>query len=116
MEELGFGYEDISESNPNVVYASASGYGSSGPYESRPRQGPLIQALSDLRDMTGRHDDPPTAAGTFIADELSALFIALHIMIALYYREQTGEEQKIEVSLLSSMIAGMCQEVIERQT
>jgi len=66
--------------------------------------------------MTGRHDDPPTAAGTFIADELSALFIALHIMIALYYREQTGEEQKIEVSLLSSMIAGMCQEVIERQT
>ena len=111
MEKLGFGYEDVREYNPDVVYASGSGYGSSGPYETRPGQDLLIQAMSGLMDATGRRDDPPTAAGTFVADQLSALFIALHVVIALYHREQTGQGQKIEASLLNSMIAGMCQEV-----
>lgn len=111
MEKLGFGYEDVCEYNRDVVYASASGYGSSGPYESRPGQDLLIQAMTGLMDATGRRDDPPTAAGTFVADQLSALFIALHVVIALYHREQTGTGQKIEASLLNSMIAGMCQEV-----
>jgi crotonobetainyl-CoA:carnitine CoA-transferase CaiB-like acyl-CoA transferase len=67
--------------------------------------------MSGLMDSTGRRDDPPTAAGTFVADQLSALFIALHVVVALYHREQTGEGQKIEASLLNSLIAGMCQEV-----
>jgi|AntDeeMinimDraft_5_1070356.scaffolds.fasta_scaffold03839_3 crotonobetainyl-CoA:carnitine CoA-transferase CaiB-like acyl-CoA transferase len=111
MEKLGFGYEDVREYNPDVVYASGSGYGSSGPYADRPGQDLLIQAMSGLMDSTGRRDDPPTAAGTFVADQLSALFIALHVVVALYHREQTGEGQKIEASLLNSLIAGMCQEV-----
>ncbi|MFA9517889.1 CaiB/BaiF CoA transferase family protein [Halopenitus sp. H-Gu1] len=111
MEKLGFGYEDVREYNPDIVYASASGYGSSGPYENRPGQDLLIQALSGLMSATGRRDDPPTAAGTFIADQLSALFMALHVVIALYHRDQTGQGQKIEASLLNSLIAGMCQEV-----
>jgi crotonobetainyl-CoA:carnitine CoA-transferase CaiB-like acyl-CoA transferase len=111
MEKLDFGYEDVREYNPDVVYASASGYGSSGPYESRPGQDLLIQAMTGLMDATGRRDDPPTAAGTFVADQLSALFIALHVVVALYHREQTGQGQKIEASLLDSMIAAMCQEV-----
>jgi crotonobetainyl-CoA:carnitine CoA-transferase CaiB-like acyl-CoA transferase len=111
MAKLGFGYEDVCEYNPDIVYASASGYGSSGPYADRPGQDLLIQALSGLMASTGRRDDPPTAAGTFVADELSALFMALHIVIALYHREQTGEGQKVQASLLNSMIAGMCQEV-----
>lgn len=111
MERLGFGYENVREYNPDIVYASASGYGSTGPYKDRPGQDLLIQALSGLMNVTGRRRDPPTAAGTFIADELSALFTVLHVVIALYHREQTGEGQKIETSLLNSMIAGMCQEV-----
>lgn len=111
MERLGFGYEDVREYNPSIVYASASGYGSTGPYEDRPGQDLLVQALSGIMKTTGRRGDPPTAAGTFVADELSALFTVLHVVIALYYREQTGEGQRIESSLLNSMIAGMCQEV-----
>lgn len=111
IEKLGFGYEEVCEYNPDVVYASGSGYGSSGPYESRPGQDLLIQALSGLMDSTGRRDDPPTTAGTFVADQLSALFIALHVVIALYHREQTGQGHKIEASLLNSMITTMRQEV-----
>lgn len=111
MESLGFGYEDVREYNPDIVYASASGYGETGPYRDRPGQDLLIQGLSGLAKHTGQQTEPPTAAGTFVADELSALLIAMHIVIALYYREQTGEGQKIEANLLDSMVAGMCQEV-----
>lgn len=111
MESLGFGYDDVCEYNPDIVYASASGYGETGPYRDRPGQDLLIQGLSGLAKHTGKDSAPPTAAGTFAADELSALLIAMHIVIALYYREQTGEGQKIEANLLNSMVAAMCQEV-----
>jgi len=111
MEKFGLGYDDVREVNENIVYVSASGFGSDGPYVDRPGQDLLLQAQSGLASYTGRKDDPPTPVGTAIVDEHSATLIALNTMFALFYRERTGEGQKVETNLLNASIDFQCQEV-----
>lgn len=110
MDRLGLSYESVREINPEIVYVSASGYGSDGPYRDRPGQDLLIQAESGLAAITGRSQDPPTPNGTYVADELSANLMAFHTVLALFHRERTGQGQKVEGNLLDSLIDAMCQE------
>lgn len=111
MEKLGLGYEDFREVNPGIVYASASGYGSTGPYKDRPGQDMLAQALSGLMRITGRKDDPPMACGVGVSDEVSGLYLTIAILAALEHRRQTGEGQRVEVDLLSCTMAAQQQEL-----
>jgi crotonobetainyl-CoA:carnitine CoA-transferase CaiB-like acyl-CoA transferase len=111
MERLGLGYEDFREANPGIVYASASGYGRTGPYRERPGQDMLAQALSGLMRITGRRDDPPTACGVGISDEVSGLHLVIAILAALEHRRSTGEGQRVEVDLLSCTVAAQQQEL-----
>ena len=112
MERLGFGFERLSELNPRLVYCSASGYGSRGPYVKRPGQDLLIQALSGLAAHTGRASDPPTPIGTSICDAMAAMMVACGILAALQARTHTGKGQKVEVDLLSTALAAQCQEAV----
>lgn len=111
MERLGFGYEEVSDRHPGLVYASASGYGSEGPYMDRAGQDLLVQALSGLAAQTGRQDDPPTPLGTMGIDFYAAMNLATGILAALHHRERTGEGQKVEASLLDAAIHLQSQEV-----
>jgi crotonobetainyl-CoA:carnitine CoA-transferase CaiB-like acyl-CoA transferase len=112
MERLGFGFERLSELNARLVYCSASGYGSRGPYVKRPGQDLLIQALSGLAANTGRASDPPTPIGTSICDAMAAMMVACGILAALQARTHTGKGQKVEVDLLSTALAAQCQEAV----
>lgn len=111
MEKFDLGYEDIRDVNPEVVYVSASGFGSDGPYVDRPGQDLLLQAMSGLASNTGRKDDPPTPVGTSVVDEHSATLIALHTMFALFHRERTGEGQRVDANLLNAALDFQCQEL-----
>lgn len=111
MERLGLGYEDIREVNENVIYVSASAYGSSGPYVDRPGQDLLYQAMTGLTAITGRKDEPPTPGGTVFVDEHSATLIAYYTVAALFHKERTGKGQKLEASLLDSAVDFMSQEI-----
>lgn len=111
MEKFGLGYEDVIDVNENIVYVSASGFGADGPYADRPGQDILAQAMSGLAANTGRSQDPPTPAGSFICDAHSANTIALHTVVALFQRELTGEGQKIETNLLNAGIDFQTQEI-----
>jgi len=111
MEKLGLGYEDVREVNESIVYVDASGFGSSGPYEDRPGQDLLLQALSGMMSYTGTKSEPPVPAGTAVVDEHSATLIAFNTMIALFHRERTGEGQKVEANLMNAAIDMQCQEI-----
>jgi crotonobetainyl-CoA:carnitine CoA-transferase CaiB-like acyl-CoA transferase len=111
MDKLGLGYDKLSQINPSLVYASGSGYGSSGPYVTRPGQDLIIQGISGLAANTGRKGDLPVPLGSPIVDASTALTLALHIIIALYHRKVTGQGQKVEVSLFNTAIAVQCQEL-----
>ncbi len=110
MDRLGLGYARIREVNPRIVYGSATGYGGSGPYSKKRGQDLLAQALSGLMTLSGGPGEPPTPAGTFIADEHSASLLAYGIALALLHRERSGRGQRVEVDLLSSSVDLQTQE------
>lgn len=104
MEKLGLGYEALREINPGLIYAVASGFGTTGPWANRPGQDLLLQALSGLAARTGQADGPPTAIGTVIVDQHAAALYAMSILAALFARTQTGKGRLVEVSLYQAAI------------
>lgn len=104
MARLGLGYDAVKELNPNIVYASATGYGTSGPLKNRPGQDLLAQSISGLPWLNGAADDPPIPVGIALADIITSIHIAHGVTAALLRRERTGEGALVEVSLLESML------------
>lgn len=112
MDRLGFGYDELSDRNRELIYCSSSGYGSSGPYTDRPAQDLLLQALSGMMSITGHASDPPTPVGTTVIDTYAAMQIVVSVLTALYERERTGEGQQVEVDMLSSSLHLLSQEIV----
>lgn len=104
MDRLGFGYEQVFEANPRIVYCSLSGYGSTGPGRLRPGQDLLAQAMSGLAMLNGRKSDPPTLVGTAVVDQHAAVLGALGILAALYERRDTGLGKKVDSNLLNAAL------------
>lgn len=104
LERLGLGYEQLREANPGLIYASAYGYGSSGPYRNKPGQDLLAQALGGLTWLTGRRSDPPMPVGFPVADVHTGTLLTLAILVALFHRERMGVGQQVEVDLLSAVL------------
>ena len=104
MAKLGLGYDELRAENPRLVYASASGFGQSGPYVQRPGQDLLIQALSGLAAITGDTQDRARSVGVSVADHHGATIFAMAILAALVARNQTGRGCRVDVDLLSAAL------------
>lgn len=104
MERLGLGYEDARAVRPDVIYASASGYGTDSPFRHLPGQDLLIQAMSGLGWLTGRRGQDPMPAGGAVVDQHGAALLAMGILAALLHRERTGEGQRLEVAMLQAAL------------
>jgi len=105
MEKLGLGYEEVIKVNPEIIYASVSGYGQTGPMKSYPAFDNVIQAMSGIMDMTGFLDMPPVKAGPAIADSMAGLNTTIGILMAYIDKLKTGKGQRIDVSMLDSMVS-----------
>jgi formyl-CoA transferase len=103
-DRFGIGYEDVRRVRKDVVYASISGFGQWGPEHDRPGYDPLAQAYSGFLSLNGEPDGPPVKAPTFLGDDLAGLHAALAVLAALRHRDQTGEGQHLDVSLLDAML------------
>jgi crotonobetainyl-CoA:carnitine CoA-transferase CaiB-like acyl-CoA transferase len=112
MARLGFGYEDCAKINPSVIYASAYGFGSDGPYERRPGQDVLAQAIGGFGAMNVAADGRPMPVGMSITDLLGGMNGAIAVLAALRHREHTGEGQRVEVNLLASAIAAQSEQAV----
>jgi len=104
MDALNIGYERVSATNPGVIYCSISGFGADGPFAGRPGLDQIIQGVSGLMSITGFEGGEPTRVGIPIADLLTGLFGAYGVLAALQARQQTGRGQRVETSLLESMV------------
>ena len=104
MERLGLGYEAARAVRPEVIYASASGYGTASPFRDLPGQDLLVQALSGLGWLAGRRQHDPAPAGAAVVDQHGAALLAMGLLAALIHRERTGEGQKIEVAMLQAAL------------
>ncbi|MEY4052084.1 MAG: CoA transferase [Chitinophagia bacterium] len=110
MERLGYGYTALKKINPKIIYCSASGWGSDGPYLTRPGQDLLVQSVSGAIMTSGKKSDGPVALGTALCDQVNAFNCVYAILAALYFREKTGIGQEIQTNLLSSAIAFQMQD------
>lgn len=102
MDKLGLGYEHARARKPDIIYASATGFGSDGPLRDRPGQDLLIQARSGLIAATGDHERRPTPVGNAAVDQHGAALLAMGILGAFVRRLQTGEGTRVEGSLLNA--------------
>ncbi len=106
MERVGLGYERLRALNPRLIYAAASAFGPKGPLAGRPGYDHIAQAVSGLMiEQAGGPGHEPVPALPGAADQVSAMLFALGIVSALVARGQTGRGQRVDVSLLGSMIA-----------
>jgi formyl-CoA transferase len=103
-ERLGIDYAALRKINPRIVYASISGFGQDGPYRERPGFDQIAQGMGGLMSITGLPGQGPVRVGIPIADLTAGLFCALGIMVALLEREQSGEGQWVQTSLLQAQI------------
>lgn len=104
MERIGLDYESVKQINPQIIYASASGYGNTGPWKDRPGQDLLAQSLSGLPWLSGSAQQGPVPVGLSIADHLTSCHIAQGVTALLVRRERTGRGGLVETSLLESML------------
>ncbi|MGH6969354.1 MAG: CaiB/BaiF CoA transferase family protein [Stellaceae bacterium] len=102
---LGVDYDSLKPVNPRLVYASISGFGQDGPYRERPGVDQIAQGMGGLMWITGAPKQGPMRVGIPIADLTAGLFAAIGVLIALLEREESGEGQYVETSLLASQIA-----------
>ncbi|HVL70999.1 MAG TPA: CoA transferase [Beijerinckiaceae bacterium] len=102
---LGIDYESLKRVNPRLVYASISGFGQDGPYRERPGFDQIAQGMGGLMSITGLPGQGPVRVGIPIADLSAGLFCSLGILVALLAREETGEGQWVQTSLLQAQIA-----------
>jgi crotonobetainyl-CoA:carnitine CoA-transferase CaiB-like acyl-CoA transferase len=102
LDKLGLGVEMVRARNPRLIYASATGFGSSGPYRDRPGQDLLAQALTGLAAASGSCAGPPVAVGAAVLDHHGAVLYALGIVAALMARQRTGHGMTVEASLLGA--------------
>ena len=104
IERLGFGYDDVSQMNSGIVYASISGYGEDGPWKDLPGQDLLAQARSGVVWLSGSRDDPPIPMGLAVADMLAGNALAQGILAALVRRGITGRGGRVDTSLFEVLV------------
>ena len=105
MDKLGLGYDELKKINPRLIYGSASGFGNTGPYRLRPGYDILAQAMGGMMAITGVPGGPPTRVGSAIGDILGGLHLAIGLLAAVNARNLTGEGQRVDISLMDSVIA-----------
>lgn len=104
LEKLGLDYESVKEINPQIIYCSISGYGSTGPYAHKGGYDVIIQGMGGMMSITGSEEEP-FKVGVPIVDISTAMLSCNAILAALFNRSRTGKGQKVETSLLETQVA-----------
>jgi crotonobetainyl-CoA:carnitine CoA-transferase CaiB-like acyl-CoA transferase len=106
LAQYSLDYDSVVQVNPAVVYCSISGFGS-GPGSALAGYDFIAQAVGGLMSITGSEEGPPTKVGVAVVDVLTGLHACIGIMAALAARAKSGQGQRVEVNLLSSLIASL---------
>ena len=107
-EKLGLDYDALREVNPRLVYASITGFGRDGPYGTWPGFDQIAQGMSGLMSISGFADGEPTRVGVPIGDLVAGMWLSIGITAALNQRHETGMGQRVDTSLLASLVGMLC--------
>ncbi len=107
MDKLGLGYDVLKEINPGLIYGALSGFGSYGPYSQRPGYDIISQGMGGLMSFTGAKGGEPTRSGNAMGDILGGMNLVIGVLMAVNARNMTGVGQRIDVSLVDSVVASL---------
>jgi len=105
LERWGLGYAELATLNPRLILLSISGFGRDGPYASVAGYDGALQAFGGFMSINGEAGGEPLKAGIAIADLATGLFASQGILLALHARATSGQGQRVEVSLLESLVS-----------
>lgn len=107
LESKGLGYEDACKVKPDIIYASHTGFGKTGPLSNTAGSNLTVEAVTGLLDVTGHEGSIPTTHGSRIANQFGNLFFVIGIIGALMVRDETGEGQIVDVASSDSMFTAL---------
>lgn len=109
MDRLGLGWETVRDLNPRAIYGSVSAFGSDTDGRDLPGYDLLLQAMGGLMSVTGEPGEygRPLKVGAALVDMVCGLYLTSAVLAALHARERSGEGQRVEVSLMDSVLAGL---------
>jgi CoA:oxalate CoA-transferase len=99
MDELGVGWRRLHDINPQLIYATGTGFGISGPDRDNLAMDMTIQAASGIMSVTGFPDGPPVKAGPTLVDFMGGIHLYAGIVTALYERDRSGVGRLVEVAM-----------------
>ena len=105
VAKLGIDYEAVRRFNPEVIYASMSGFGQTGPYGRKGGFDIIAQGMSGIMLMTGHPGGRPTKVGIAMNDIACGVTTLSGILGAYIARLRTGKGQFLETSLLEAGLA-----------
>lgn len=105
MKRLGLDYDTFAVEHPQLIYASCSGFGQTGPFAEKGAYDMIIQGMGGIISITGEPDGSPVRVGTSISDITAALFTTIGLLSALHHRNITGKGQYVDVAMLDSLVA-----------
>lgn len=97
--KLGLGYEDVVKVNPDIIYASISGFGQYGPYKDKLTYDAIAQAMGGLTSLSGLPGGKPSKVTPAISDAITGVHMAYAVMVAAFHKQKTGEGQYIDVAM-----------------
>jgi CoA:oxalate CoA-transferase len=100
MTRLGLDYDSVKVRHPQLLYASISGFGHTGPYRDLPAYDLIVQALGGMISINGPEGGPGVRLGISLADLAAGVFAALSISSALYERRASGQGRFIDIAML----------------
>jgi crotonobetainyl-CoA:carnitine CoA-transferase CaiB-like acyl-CoA transferase len=105
-DRLGAGYHRAREIKPDIVYASLTGYGQTGPYRDRAGHDLNYLSVAGVIAMNGRRGEPPAIPAAVLGDYAAGgMSAAIHLLAALLRRERTGEGAYCDVSMTDASLA-----------
>lgn len=103
-EKNGFGWEELRQVNPRLVYVSISGYGPKGPHAHLPGTDSMAQALGGIAEAYSMPGQKMRTGVVSVADETCAFLAFGGALAALTHARTTGVGQKVDLSLLGGQI------------
>lgn len=104
LKKFALDYDGVTESNPDVIFASVTGFGPQNPL---PGYDLLMQALSGFMSVTGSPEGSPYRAGVAVFDVITGLHTTIGVLAAVAHKTLTGEGQLVETNLMSSAMSGL---------
>ncbi|MDQ3506281.1 MAG: CoA transferase [Actinomycetota bacterium] len=104
---LGLDYQTLAADNPRLVYASISGFGSTGPKSQEAGTEVIVEAETGLMAMMGTPDGPPVRFGVAMVDIATGVTMISGVLAALLQRERTGVGRYLEFPLFATAMSAI---------